>query len=130
MAALSWLKAYWIQTETWSDNLQQTGEQLMKPVVILGVFVADLAFRTPRMPVMGETVIGPLFKLGPGGKGSNQAVAAKRAGAEVSFRIRCFSINKPILELIAICWFFSGPKPPRVHWPVAPLGAIKYHLNA
>ena len=42
----------------------------MKPVVILGVFVADLAFRTPRMPVMGETVIGPLFKLGPGGKGS------------------------------------------------------------
>ena len=57
----------------------------MKPVVILGVFVADLAFRTPRMPVMGETVIGPLFKLGPGGKGSNQAVAAKRAGAEVSF---------------------------------------------
>ncbi len=37
----------------------------MKPVVILGVFVADLA--------------------GPGGKGSNQAVAAKRAGAEVSF---------------------------------------------
>ena len=57
----------------------------MKPVVILGVFVADLAFRTPRMPVMGETVIGSLFKLGPGGKGSNQAVAAKRAGAEVSF---------------------------------------------
>jgi len=57
----------------------------MKPVVILGIFVADLAFRTPRMPVMGETVIGPLFKLGPGGKGSNQAVAAKRAGAEVSF---------------------------------------------
>ena len=41
----------------------------MKPVVILGVFVADLAFRTPRMPLMGETVIGPLFKLGPGGKG-------------------------------------------------------------
>jgi ribokinase len=57
----------------------------MKPVTILGVFVADLAFRTPRIPVMGETVIGPLFKLGPGGKGSNQAVAAKRAGAEVSF---------------------------------------------
>ena len=57
----------------------------MKPVLILGIFVADLAFRTPRMPVMGETVIGPLFKLGPGGKGSNQAVAAKRAGAEVSF---------------------------------------------
>jgi ribokinase len=57
----------------------------MKPVVILGIFVADLAFRTPRMPVMGETLIGPLFKLGPGGKGSNQAVAAKRAGSEVSF---------------------------------------------
>ena len=57
----------------------------MKPVVILGVFVADLAFRTPRIPVIGETIIGPLFKLGPGGKGSNQAIAARRAGAEVSF---------------------------------------------
>ncbi len=53
-------------------------------VAILGIFVADLAFRANRQPVMGETLIGSGFKMGPGGKGSNQAVAAARAGAKVS----------------------------------------------
>ncbi len=54
-------------------------------VAILGIFVADLAFRAGRMPAMGETILGSGFKLGPGGKGSNQSVAAARAGAEVTF---------------------------------------------
>ena len=53
-------------------------------VSILGIFVADLAFRANSQPVMGETLIGSGFKMGPGGKGSNQAVAAARAGAKVS----------------------------------------------
>ena len=53
----------------------------MKPIVILGVFVADLTFRNDRMPVKGQTLIGKSFKLGPGGKGSNQVIAARRAGA-------------------------------------------------
>ena len=38
----------------------------MKPIVILGVFVADLTFRNDRMPVKGQTLIGKSFKLGPG----------------------------------------------------------------
>ncbi len=42
-------------------------------VAILGIFVADLAFRAGRMPRIGETIAGSGFKLGPGGKGSNQA---------------------------------------------------------
>ncbi len=54
-------------------------------VAVLGSFVADLAFRTPHLPSWGETVLGSAFKLGPGGKGSNQAVAAARLGASVSF---------------------------------------------
>src|SRR5690348_3887682 len=60
----------------------------MSGVVILGIFVADLAFPAERMPVIGETIIGAGFKMGPGGKGSNQAVAAARAGAEVTFITR------------------------------------------
>jgi len=56
-----------------------------KWVTVLGSFVADLAFRTHRIPVWGETLLGSEFKLGPGGKGSNQAVAAARAGGRVSF---------------------------------------------
>jgi ribokinase len=54
-------------------------------VAVLGSFVADLAFRAGRLPGVGETMIGSGFKLGPGGKGSNQAVAAARAGAHVTF---------------------------------------------
>ena len=50
------------------------------PIVILGVFVADTAFRAARQPRLGETILGEGFTLGPGGKGSNQAVAAARAG--------------------------------------------------
>ncbi len=56
-----------------------------KSVAVLGIFVADLAFRANRPPNMGETILGTGFKMGPGGKGSNQSVAAARAGAEVSF---------------------------------------------
>lgn len=57
-------------------------------VVILGVFVADTAYRAERQPRMGETILGRSFVLGPGGKGSNQAVAVARLGADVSFITR------------------------------------------
>ncbi|HVG47079.1 MAG TPA: PfkB family carbohydrate kinase, partial [Rubellimicrobium sp.] len=55
------------------------------PIVILGVFVADTAYRAPRQPRLGETIMGEGFHLGPGGNGSNQAVAAAKAGGRVHF---------------------------------------------
>jgi len=54
---------------------------MTKPIVILGIFVADTAYRAERQPKMGETILGKSFVLGPGGKGSNQAVAAAMASA-------------------------------------------------
>ena len=54
-----------------------------KPIVVLGIFCADAAYRAARMPRLGETILGESFVLGPGGKGSNQAVAAARAGGQV-----------------------------------------------
>ena len=57
-------------------------------IVVLGVFVADTAYRADRQPRMGETILGTSFVLGPGGKGSNQSVAAARAGGEVHFITR------------------------------------------
>src|SRR5260370_2689810 len=56
-----------------------------KWITVLVSFVADLAFRTYKAPAWGETILGSDFKLGPGGKGSNQAVAAARLGGKVSF---------------------------------------------
>jgi len=60
----------------------------MGQVAILGVFVADTAYRASRMPKMGETILGNSFALGPGGKGSNQAVAAGNLGADVTIITR------------------------------------------
>jgi ribokinase len=57
----------------------------MGRIVILGVFVADTAYRAERQPKMGETILGRSFVLGPGGKGSNQSVAAAMAGGRVHF---------------------------------------------
>lgn len=62
-----------------------TASQVHGSVAILGVFVADAAYRAVRQPVMGETILGSSFALGPGGKGSNQAVAAARCHAQVAF---------------------------------------------
>lgn len=53
-------------------------------VAVLGAFIADTAYRAERPPRIGETIIGNSFALGPGGKGSNQAVAASRLGSRVS----------------------------------------------
>lgn len=60
----------------------------MSDIVILGVFVADTAYRADRQPRMGETIMGRSFALGPGGKGSNQAVAAAQAGGRTTFLSR------------------------------------------
>lgn len=60
----------------------------MGQIVILGVFVADTSFRAARLPKMGETILGDSFVLGPGGKGSNQSVAAGKLGGDVSFITR------------------------------------------
>ena len=54
------------------------------PIVVVGSFVQDLTFRCAEFPRPGETVLGQ-FVTGPGGKGSNQAVAAARAGGQVTF---------------------------------------------
>ena len=54
-------------------------------LIVVGSFVVDLATKTPKLPRRGETIFGGPFTMGPGGKGSNQCIAAKRAGADVVF---------------------------------------------
>ena len=64
---------------------------MAKQVFILGSFVADVAFRMSRLPAWGETLMGDTFALGPGGKGSNQAVAAARAVGSSSTTVQFLS---------------------------------------
>ena len=56
-------------------------------IAVVGSFMTDLMSRTPHLPSPGETVMGGPFRMGPGGKGANQAVAAARLGAEVSILV-------------------------------------------
>ena len=52
-------------------------------ITVIGSVNMDLIATTPRLPEPGETVTGTDFSTAPGGKGANQALAARRAGAEV-----------------------------------------------
>ena len=57
-------------------------------ITIVGSYVVGLTIRAPRFPVAGETLIGRDFNLGPGGKGSNQAVGATRLGAQCHLLVK------------------------------------------
>lgn len=56
----------------------------MAKIVVVGSFNMDLVVRLPTIPRPGETLLGGVFATYPGGKGSNQAVAAARLGGEVT----------------------------------------------
>ncbi len=54
-----------------------------KPVVVVGSINIDLVANTEKIPIEGETVLGKSFRIHPGGKGANQAVAVARLGYPV-----------------------------------------------
>ena len=70
---------------------------------------------------MGETILGNGFKLGPGGKGSNQAVAAGKLGADVSFITRLGA--DPFAEMAMQAWAAAGVKPAAIPTPESYTGA-------
>ena len=90
-------------------------------IVILGVFVADTAYRASRAPRMGETILGNAFSLGPGGKGSNQAVAVARLGGDVSFITRLG--DDAFADLAEATWAEAGVKSAALRDPDSYTGA-------
>jgi len=57
-------------------------------IVVIGSSNTDMVVKTERIPAPGETMLGGEFVMVPGGKGANQAVAAARLGADVTFVAR------------------------------------------
>lgn len=96
-------------------------------VTILGIFVADLAFRAGRLPAIGETIAGSGFAVGPGGKGSNQAVAAARAGGETTFITRIG--NDTFGELALKTWEADGIRPRATRCDDAETGAAFIYVH-
>ena len=100
----------------------------MAKVVLLGVFVADTAYRAERMPKMGETILGKSFVLGPGGKASNQAVAAAMAGVETHLITRLG--QDPFAEIAKATWAKAGVHPAITQDPTSYTGAAFIFLEA
>jgi len=75
-------------------------------ISVIGSYNVGLTMVVPRLPVGGETVIGRDFTEGPGGKGSNQAIAAARLNAETSF-IGSVGIDRYSDDAIAL-WESEG----------------------
>jgi len=53
-------------------------------ICVVGSSMIDLISKVPRLPKLGETLVGHSFHLGYGGKGANQAVMAAKLGAQVT----------------------------------------------
>ena len=72
-------------------------------IVVVGSLNMDLVVRTPRLPTIGETIIGSDFHTFPGGKGANQAVAAARLGGSVKMigRVGSDSFGETLLETVS-----------------------------
>lgn len=54
-------------------------------ILVIGSSNTDMTIKSERLPMPGETILGGIFRMGPGGKGANQAVAAQRLGGNVTF---------------------------------------------
>ena len=57
----------------------------MKSILVVGSSNTDMVIRIPELPKPGQTISGGEFQIFGGGKGANQAIAARRAGAKVTF---------------------------------------------
>lgn len=56
----------------------------MPKILVVGSLNMDLVVCAPKVPTLGETILGKGFMTCPGGKGANQAVAAARLGGDVA----------------------------------------------
>jgi ribokinase len=73
----------------------------MASIVVIGSVNLDLVAKVERLPVPGETVTGAVLSRFPGGKGANQALAARRLGAAVSL-LACIGEDAAADEALAL----------------------------
>src|SRR5664280_2337610 len=57
-------------------------------LLVVGSYNASLTVFSDELPRRGQTVLGDQLDIGPGGKGNNQAIAARRLGVDVAFVVK------------------------------------------
>ncbi len=69
-------------------------------LIVFGSLNMDLVVQTPKIPILGETILGHSFFTAPGGKGANQAIAAARLGAKIKMigRLGDDSFGRDLLD--------------------------------
>src|SRR5258706_15073930 len=75
-----------------------------RTIAVVGSSNTDMIIRLQRIPRPGETLLGGHFRTAAGGKGANQAVAAARAGGQVSLVAR---VGKDVIGDQAIAAFVA-----------------------
>ena len=70
------------------DSASRDWAQIVGRVIVVGSYNASLSVFSNELPTRGQTVLGSRLDIGPGGKGNNQAIGARRLGADVSFVVK------------------------------------------
>jgi ribokinase len=97
-------------------------------IVVFGSLNVDIAARVEAMPRRGETVPGRDLAVGPGGKGANQALAARRAGAQVAM---AGAVGRDAFAEVALAPLrAAGVDVSRVEAVEAPTGTALIHVDA
>jgi ribokinase len=68
-------------------------------ILVFGSINVDLLVPVPHLPAPGETVLGGDYTLAPGGKGANQALAARRGGSDV---VMASAVGRDALAEVAL----------------------------
>ena len=100
---------------------------VMKSICVFGVFVADLCFIGDLIPSKGQTILGNNHIIGPGGKGSNQAIACARLGGNVNFITKVGKDLNADMALTLYKEVFGKDFPETISnsWGFPPIGEIR-----
>jgi ribokinase len=97
-------------------------------IVVFGSINVDFVARVQRLPQAGETLAGQSFSMLPGGKGANQAVAARRGGADVTL-FGCVGRDEAMYSIALRTLVRDGVDLTGIHKVDAPPGVALIHVD-
>jgi len=97
-------------------------------IVVFGSINVDFVARVERLPQPGETLVGRSFAMLPGGKGANQALAARRAGGDVTL-FGCIGRDEAMYSIALRALVRDGVDLTGIHKVDAASGVALIHVD-